>query len=295
MSFHEHDRELLVLDIGGTFVRAGVYDRGIVREKRTIKHKCGSLLNVIEDLCSRYKVQALARGICLDTVAVGIAAPANGRRVLELQNPDLQAKFREVENLLQNSFDFCTIDNDANAATWGEYYSLESKPANMLGMFWGTGIGCGIVLSGKLYCGDFSLAGEIGHLPLVDSFICKCGGIGCIEGLIGGDIFQGGPLQQDSVQEFARITAIVSRVLDINTIVLGGGVVEANSSVVDEVTHFLSLFLGMPRAGKLRIVKSFHSEYSALYGLGNLHSERKFNPMGIADFQRTLPQLAECK
>jgi len=61
---------------------------------------------------------------------------------------------------------------------------LGAKPASMVGMFIGTGIGGGLVLEGKPYSGMSHTAGEIGHMVVqVDGPKCGCGRKGCLEAL----------------------------------------------------------------------------------------------------------------
>lgn len=75
------------------------------------------------------------------------------------------------------------VENDANAAAWGEYvHGAGAGARGMLIATIGTGIGGGIVLDGALYRGGFGGAGEIGHIRLVqDGRECGCGLRGCWE------------------------------------------------------------------------------------------------------------------
>ncbi|NLC10775.1 MAG: ROK family protein, partial [Firmicutes bacterium] len=81
------------------------------------------------------------------------------------------------------------IENDANAAAWGEYvYSLRKVPHNMLYVTVSTGIGSGIILDKKIYRGENGFAGELGHLKVQKNGpICPCGGYGCLERVAAGE------------------------------------------------------------------------------------------------------------
>jgi len=75
------------------------------------------------------------------------------------------------------------IENDANAAAWGEArFGAGRGKRHMLMLTVGTGIGGGIVVNGDLYRGAFGIAAEIGHIRVVpEGHLCGCGARGCFE------------------------------------------------------------------------------------------------------------------
>jgi glucokinase len=75
------------------------------------------------------------------------------------------------------------VENDADAAAWGEYrYGAGRGTRSLVLATVGTGIGGGIVIDGRLVTGGFGLGGEIGHLQVVpDGVRCGCGARGCVE------------------------------------------------------------------------------------------------------------------
>jgi glucokinase len=93
-----------------------------------------------------------------------------------------------------------TLDNDANCATFGEWWLGAARGAkNVVGMTIGTGIGGGLILDGRLYHGSSDVAGEIGHTTIdVTGRRCKCGNYGCLEA------YASGP----SIAERAREAAV---------------------------------------------------------------------------------------
>jgi glucokinase len=75
------------------------------------------------------------------------------------------------------------VENDANAAAWGEFrFGAGEDTDDLLLVTIGTGIGGGIVHRGQLFRGGFGVAAEIGHMRLVpDGILCGCGQHGCFE------------------------------------------------------------------------------------------------------------------
>jgi glucokinase len=78
------------------------------------------------------------------------------------------------------------VGNDVNLATLGEFRLGAAKPYDsVLGVFWGTGVGGGLILEGRAWTGRGG-AGEIGH-TVVDreGKRCPCGNRGCMEAYAG--------------------------------------------------------------------------------------------------------------
>ena len=82
-----------------------------------------------------------------------------------------------------------TVDNDANAAAYGEYRLGCGRNTRMLVcLTLGTGVGGGIVSLGRILRGASHYAAEIGHMSIhMTGPRCKCGNRGCLEGYIGAD------------------------------------------------------------------------------------------------------------
>jgi glucokinase len=80
------------------------------------------------------------------------------------------------------------LDNDANCATWGEYWQGAGRGVrSLVGVTLGTGIGGGVILDGRLVHGASSTAGEIGHMTIdLEGRPCKCGNRGCLEAYASG-------------------------------------------------------------------------------------------------------------
>ena len=74
------------------------------------------------------------------------------------------------------------IENDANAAAYGEYVINGGDVEDFLFITLGTGVGGGVIINKKIYRGFNGVGGELGHVTLVhDGVPCTCGNNGCWE------------------------------------------------------------------------------------------------------------------
>jgi glucokinase len=105
------------------------------------------------------------------------------------------------------------IENDANAAAWGEFrFGAAAQHNDMIMITVGTGIGGGIVLEGRMYRGSFGVAGEIGHLNMVPEGIpCGCGSKGCWE-----QYAAGRALRRSGRERAAADPVLGKRLLELN-------------------------------------------------------------------------------
>jgi glucokinase len=161
------------------------------------------------------------------------------------------------------------IDNDANAAAWGERVAGAGEGADhMLMVTLGTGVGGGIVLDGHLYRGAHGMAGEIGHFVVkLDGEPCSCGQRGCWEkyasgtalgriaqeaGFANGEAVVAAAGADDAaavavLDTFTRWIAIgmagLANTLDPAVIVIGGGLVEAGDLLLEPLRHHFSALI----------------------------------------------------
>lgn len=179
----------LGIDLGGTNIAAGVVDKDchiVARAKRKTNVPCAP-----DEFCSQLAqtaTEALENaGLTVkDIPYVGIGTPGIVNResgVLEYSN-NLYVKNLELKKLLSQKMSRDVIvENDANAAAYGEYKAGALKGArNALAVTLGTGIGSGIIIDGRIYAGSNSAGGELGHTVIeANGRLCTCGRRGCWE------------------------------------------------------------------------------------------------------------------
>ena len=178
------------VDLGGTNIAAGLVDENyqIVCKKSVPTGAERAPECIVEDMA------ALCRGLCEEAkvdldqvVSVGIASPGIANHdtgVVEYAN---NLPFRNfpigpmLSRMLGGKKVF--IENDANAAAWGEAIAGAAKgTSNSVMITLGTGVGGGIIIDNKVYSG-FNYAGaELGHIVIEhNGQQCSCGRKGCWE------------------------------------------------------------------------------------------------------------------
>ena len=122
-------------------------------------------------------------------IGIGSPGPLNRATGTVIDTPNLGWRNFPLRDLISNAVRLpATLDNDANCATYGEWWLGAGKDVDhLIGLTLGTGIGGGIVLNGKIFHGFSDAAGEIGHMT-IDSTgrRCKCGNYGCLEAYASG-------------------------------------------------------------------------------------------------------------
>lgn len=178
------------VDIGGTAVKAaGVTRDGAVVERveRPTDPSAAtkSLLGVLEDLLGRLG----SAGHSVAAIGVGAAGFVDFASGAVTFSPNVVYDDPQIAAAVGVRFGLPVfVDNDANAAVWGERTFGCCIGANDVVMLTlGTGIGSGIVANGRLLRGATGAGAEIGHL-VVDPQgpPCPCGLRGCLEQLASG-------------------------------------------------------------------------------------------------------------
>ena len=182
------------IDLGGTKIQAVVIDdEGAVKgQERLPTPTKGGPADVAVAIATSVRTAAEQAGVeTADLSGVGIGSPGviDARRgvVSSARNlPNWEGSFKLGEALTEALGARVKIDNDVNVATDAELALGAGRPyRSMLGVFWGTGVGGGIVLRGRPWLGR-GAAGEIGHVCVViGGARCPCGRRGCVEAYAG--------------------------------------------------------------------------------------------------------------
>lgn len=177
------------IDLGGTNIVAGVVNEDYeILSKASVKTNLPRPEQEIAADIIKVSKQAVAdAGLTMDQIEwVGMGTPgiANSETgIIEYSNNLGFVNTPMVKYLEEGLGKPAFIENDANAAAYGEYVAGAAKGAkNAVCITLGTGVGGGIVIDGKIYCGSNFGGAEIGHSVIsVDGPQCTCGRKGCFE------------------------------------------------------------------------------------------------------------------
>ena len=178
------------IDLGGTFVKAGVVDENcnIVAKASVDSADVAGDAEKVADRMAECARQALANAnLTMDDVeSIGIGTPGsvdpNTGMIIYANNLNfLNTPMRQY--LEARTGKKIYLENDANVAAYGEVLAGAAKGYNdAIVITLGTGVGGGIIIDGKIYSGFNHFGGELGHAVIVKGGRqCTCGRKGCLE------------------------------------------------------------------------------------------------------------------
>ncbi|MGR6743943.1 MULTISPECIES: N-acetylmannosamine kinase [Aeromonas] len=245
----------LAVDIGGTKLAAALIEIDSASQPRMIvRHLAetrssgnpqlliATLAELLEPLAASANYVAVASTGIIDH---GILTALNPQNLGGLDRFPLHEVIAQITDLP------VYLINDAQAAAWAEYLAYEQLFADLAFITVSTGVGTGLVLNHQLLTGPRGIAGHSGHM-LADPNgpLCGCGRRGCVEAIasgraiaaagqaVFGDKCSGMQVYQHYLQGDAQATAIIQRsadavaelianltiTLDLDAIIIGGGV-----------------------------------------------------------------------
>ena len=172
------------IDVGGTKVLGGVVSSTgqiLATARRDTPREGGrQLTQAIADVALE-----LTQSHSVTAVGVSAAGFISSDRQIILATPNIAGwngvdLVTELTELIGVRI---VLENDANAAAWGEFKFGAGRGRNdLLMLTLGTGVGGGLILNGELFRGAFGIGAELGHIRLVpEGNLCGCGAHGCLE------------------------------------------------------------------------------------------------------------------
>ncbi len=176
------------IDLGGTNIAAGIVDEnGKMYEdmsiptgaQRDYTEIVKDMAGLVETLCKNMKINPN------DLKGVGIGCPGsidNENGVCEYSN-NINMKHAKIAEEFRKYIDVpVNIENDANAAAFGEYEINAKGSKSFVFITLGTGVGGGVIINGEIFRGFNGVGAELGHSVIeMDGEECTCGRKGCWE------------------------------------------------------------------------------------------------------------------
>lgn len=182
------------LDIGGTktAVILATPEGAFLDRVQFATKETGGPYEVLEKACTLMEEMLVARDLTpADIAAAGISCggPLDDRTGVIMSPPNLPGwDAIPVTDMITKRFGFpAYLQNDANACAVAEWkYGAGRDTRNMAFLTFGTGLGAGLILDGRLYSGTNGNAGEVGHLRLAPDGPVGFGKAGSFEGFCSG-------------------------------------------------------------------------------------------------------------
>ncbi len=177
------------VDLGGTNIAIGIVnqDMEIVR-KTSIPTDCprdaeeivDDIVKTIGELCVQMSIEIES----LEWIGVGTPGSVNSETGVVERAHNLGFYDTPLMDIISDRISApCFVENDANAAAYGEFLAGAAKGAkNAVCVTIGTGIGGGIIIDSKIYSGSNFFGAELGHMVIdMNGKQCNCGRKGCME------------------------------------------------------------------------------------------------------------------
>ena len=184
------------IDLGGTKIQAAIVDEGsdheVLGAKRDQTPLKGGPKAIAARMAGVLKEAAEDAGVDVGALSgVGVGSPGlvddkKGTVSAAMNLSDWQGSFNLRKALEKDLGTLVALGNDVDLATDAEFEIGAAKEYDsLLGVFWGTGVGGGLILDGHPWNGR-GTAGEIGHMVVrINGALCGCGRRGCMEAYAG--------------------------------------------------------------------------------------------------------------
>ena len=178
---NQSENNFIGIDIAAKTMHAVMISEvGEVKARRDREHKAENLISEITNLVTGFRETGPIK-----SVGVGIPGLVNRETDRVLISTGLPSIVRDDihSELMKATGLRFELENDANAAAYGEYQAGAGRGARDL-FYIGIGkaVGGAIIIDGKLWIGASGCAGEVGHITIdTEGFQCECGNTGCLE------------------------------------------------------------------------------------------------------------------
>lgn len=290
------------VDVGGTNLRVGVVRGSTVIAQQRFQADFSQLCHTLPPERALEEILAtLRRAIAsvmdhhVGIAGIGIGFPGFVVAGKVAQSPNLPG-LRNVDlaTPLQAQFGIkVVVENDALAAAYGEFRLHAGTGAGLLYLGLGTGVGGGLIVGGSPYPGEHGVAMEVGHLIVApDGRLCGCGNRGCLEQYASatgisktyqeatGTQYSAAQIaeraeagDQNALRAYtlagealAQAVAHILKVVDVGSVVIGGGVSAAWPLLQQSFSARLEQDLIPVLRGRVAIIPSQSGDRAGMIG-----------------------------
>lgn len=311
-SYNSAGGYLLVADIGGSHTRMGITDMG------------GTLIATAEadrdteegpDAVLGYVVNALARltddnSISSDLIrGIGLGVPGP---VLEgkLSRPRIPGwDGQSVSGYFKEKWPNVPVyvDKDANIMAMGELRQNPERHQNMIVLKVGMGIGCGLIVDGKVLHGSVGAAGDIAHMAGGGDVQCACGQFGCLDAVASGRAIarslnangravrtsrgivdlvksrdsEAADLVRDAGRQIGDVLGLLSYIVNPDLIIVGGNLAESPEPLLAGIRETIYTHFPPALTSDLEIIPSTVGTAAGLAGAAQLALDALLHPDNI--------------
>lgn len=270
----------LGIDVGGTTIKVGLYNQRYELIQKDIYQTDQIQDNFIDGLTKiiqKYETKDL------QGLGIGLPGFVLENGYIQ-QLPNIKVEKINIIDQLKKVFNFkIKVANDANAALIAYQYLSHNSMQNIMLISIGTGLGAGLSYNQQLLIGKHGMVGEIGHLKIAleqnYAFKCSCQKLNCLETIVSNNgivnlyhyyqnEYQDSILHQQSINGYNLYQAVakedalaikianiqaqalalaidqINTILDLDKIVLAGGIASENKYLLKQVqTEYQKLSL----------------------------------------------------
>lgn len=263
-----HNKYIIGVDLGGTNIGVGAMSSDgsrqyamsstptPVRSANSSESVVARMVEMVEQTIAQTLRETGAKRSDILGVGIGAPGPLDRENGIVIIAPNLGWHNLPLRSLISDAVHLpCSLDNDANCATYGEWWIGAARGArNVVGITIGTGIGGGLMMDGKLYHGSSDVAGEIGHMTIDQTGRrCGCGNYGCLEAYASGPNIAERAREALRAGDVSDLLSMVGGDMDRITAATVYQAAQNGDTVAREVVRDTARFLGTGLANLLNI------------------------------------------
>jgi len=237
----------LYIDYGGTHFRYQINNEPI----QTLKSQDTQLMVFLEQMIEEKKIQK---------IGISFAGQVCDGKIISA--PNIALEHLEIKTYIQSQYKVqLEIQNDLKCATLFESVNYREYK-NLVVVYIGTGVGCGVMINHQLIAGLNNFAGEVGHIPFKETpFVCGCGRNDCLELSLGGKALknwgkyygieesllhlellkknsQAKPIYENFQKALEHLFFTLLNVYDPEIFIFGGGIMQNNPNLIENLKEF---------------------------------------------------------